>query len=143
MKRLALLLVVATAGAFALVANAQAHPLGNFTINQYSRIQPSGNRLYVLYALDLAEIPTFQAKPQVAAGGTDAYADRLVRSIRRNVDLTVDGRRAALGAPCRSVCYDRAPWMPTARSSTSVTSVPSSRSRSPRHRCAGSSRRRA
>ena len=102
MKKLAFLLFAVTASAFVLVANAQAHPLGNFTINQYSRIQPSGERLYVLYALDLAEIPTFQAKPRVAAEGEAAYANRLVRSIGNHLDLTVDGRRAAL-TPIRHV----------------------------------------
>jgi nickel/cobalt transporter (NicO) family protein len=102
MKKLAILLVAATACALALSAGAQAHPLGNFTINQYSRIQPSGDRLYVVYALDLAEIPTFQAKPQVAAEGEDAYAERLVRSIGRQLVLTVDGRRATL-TPIRHV----------------------------------------
>jgi nickel/cobalt transporter (NicO) family protein len=100
-RRLVILLALA---AVALLAplSAKAHPLGNFTINQYSRIQPSGDRLYVLYALDLAEIPTFQAKPRVAAEGEAAYTSRLVRSIGRHLDLTVDGRRAAL-TPIRHV----------------------------------------
>jgi nickel/cobalt transporter (NicO) family protein len=100
-RRLVILLALA---AVALLAplSAKAHPLGNFTINQYSRIQPSGDRLYVLYALDLAEIPTFQAKARVAAEGEAAYAGRLVRSIGRHLDLTVDGRRAAL-TPIRHV----------------------------------------
>jgi nickel/cobalt exporter len=100
MKRLLVPALVLTA--LAVVASAAAHPLGNFTINRYSRIQPSGNRLYVLYALDLAEIPTFQAKPRVAAEGEAGYANRLVRSIGRNLDLTVDGRRATL-TPIRHV----------------------------------------
>ena len=65
-KRLLVLLAVLAALAAPLAAT--AHPLGNFTINRYSRIEPSGNRVYVLYVLDLAEIPTFQAKPQVADG---------------------------------------------------------------------------
>jgi nickel/cobalt exporter len=81
---------------------ARAHPLGNFTINRYSRIEPSGDRLYVLYVLDLAEIPTFQAKPQVQADGEAAYAARLTRAIGGHLELTVDGRRAAL-APLRHV----------------------------------------
>ncbi|HXI17928.1 MAG TPA: nickel transporter, partial [Chloroflexota bacterium] len=38
-----------------------AHPLGNFTINHYSRIELTPERLRVRYALDMAEIPTFQA----------------------------------------------------------------------------------
>jgi nickel/cobalt exporter len=81
---------------------ARAHPLGNFTINHYSRIEPSGDRLYVLYVLDLAEIPTFQAKPQVQADGEAAYASRLTRTIAQHLELTVGGRRATL-APLRHV----------------------------------------
>ena len=95
MKRLLVLIAVAAA-ALAVVASASAHPLGNFTINRYSRIEPSGNRLYVLYVLDLAEIPTFQAKPLVAAEGEAGYADRLAASIGRHLELRVNGRPATL-----------------------------------------------
>jgi len=86
MKRLVVLLTVAAA----LVgpAAASAHPLGNFTINRFSRVEVSGPRVYVRYVLDLAEIPTFQA------GHIDrqAYATR----IARNAKLELDGRPAAL-----------------------------------------------
>jgi ABC-type nickel/cobalt efflux system permease component RcnA len=102
MKKLAIVLIAATAGAFALAASAKAHPLGNFTVNRYSRIEPSGNRLYVLYVLDLAEIPTFQAKPQVSAEGEIRYAEDVVRSIGRRLELTVDGRHSTL-VPVRHV----------------------------------------
>ncbi len=44
----------------ALPIVAGAHPLGNFTINHYSRLEPIGDRLRVTYVLDMAEIPTFQ-----------------------------------------------------------------------------------
>ena len=86
MKRLVVLLTVAAA----LIgpAAASAHPLGNFTINRFSRVEVSGPRVYVRYVLDLAEIPTFQA------GHIDrqAYATR----IARNAKLELDGRPAAL-----------------------------------------------
>jgi nickel/cobalt exporter len=85
-KRLALLGLVAAS--FALPALASAHPLGNFTVNRFSRVEVSGPRVYVRYVLDLAEIPTFQA------GRIDAraYAER----IARNAHLTVAGRPARL-----------------------------------------------
>jgi nickel/cobalt transporter (NicO) family protein len=102
LKKLTVILLVATACGLALATGASAHPLGNFTINRYSRIEPSGNRLYVLYVLDLAEIPTFQAKPKVAAEGEGRYATRLARSIGRHLELTVDGRRSVL-TPIRRV----------------------------------------
>jgi nickel/cobalt exporter len=100
MKRLAVLAVV-LAG-LAVTASAAAHPLGNFTINRYSRIEPSGNRLYIVYVLDLAEIPTFQAKSRVAVEGEGRYATGLARSIGLHLELTVDGRRSAL-TPVRRV----------------------------------------
>src|SRR5260370_19007646 len=47
-----------------MAAPALAHPLGNFTVNQYSglRVQPDG--VVVDYVLDMAEVPTFQARTQ-------------------------------------------------------------------------------
>jgi ABC-type nickel/cobalt efflux system permease component RcnA len=91
MKRLALL--TAVLGALALPALAAAHPLGNFTINRFSRVEVSGPRVYVRYVLDLAEIPTFQA------GHIDAQA--YAARIARNARLELDGRSAAL-APLRT-----------------------------------------
>jgi ABC-type nickel/cobalt efflux system permease component RcnA len=86
MKRLVLLSLAF--GALALPAAASAHPLGNFTVNRFSRIEVAGPRVYVRYVLDLAEIPTFQA------GKIDArlYA----RRIARGAHLTVNGRRVRL-----------------------------------------------
>src|SRR5205814_9141500 len=83
-------LLVAFTGvaALALPAAASAHPLGNFTVNRFSRIEVAGPRVYVHYVLDLAEIPTFQAGTIDARG----YA----RRIARGAWLTVSGRRARL-----------------------------------------------
>jgi ABC-type nickel/cobalt efflux system permease component RcnA len=86
MKRLVLLTVAAASLAFPALA--AAHPLGNFTVNRFSRIEVSGPRLYIRYVLDLAEIPTFQAG-RIDAG---AYAERIAQSTQ----LRVDGRPATL-----------------------------------------------
>jgi nickel/cobalt transporter (NicO) family protein len=86
MKRLAVLVVVAAA--LLAPAAAAAHPLGNFTINRFSRVEVSGHRVYVRYVLDLAEIPTFQA------GHIDARA--YARRIARNAQLVVNGKTARL-----------------------------------------------
>ncbi len=80
--------------ALALPATAAAHPLGNFTINHYSRVQPSGDRVYVLYVLDLAEIPTFRARQTMTSLG--GYADATSREIARELELSVAGRRLPL-----------------------------------------------
>src|SRR5689334_3121360 len=86
MKRLIFLLAVFAA--LLAPAAASAHPLGNFTINRFSRVEISGHRLYVLYVLDLAEIPTFQA------GDIDARA--YARRLAANAHLTVAGQPAKL-----------------------------------------------
>jgi ABC-type nickel/cobalt efflux system permease component RcnA len=83
-----LVLVAVAALALLVPAVAGAHPLGNFTINRFSRIETAGDRVYVLYVLDLAEIPTFQA----GHIDTHAYAVRMARDAR----LMVNGRRVTL-----------------------------------------------
>jgi nickel/cobalt exporter len=83
-RRLALVLA-----GMALVAPgaALAHPLGNFTVNRHTEITASGDRLYVHYALDLAEIPTFQEAKRLRSTGA-------ARLLARGLVLEVDrGRR--------------------------------------------------
>ncbi len=86
MKRL--VFIAAALVALALPIAASAHPLGNFTVNRFSRVEVAGPRVYVRYVLDLAEIPTFQA------GHIDAR--RFARRIARGARLTVNGRRLRL-----------------------------------------------
>jgi ABC-type nickel/cobalt efflux system permease component RcnA len=83
-----LLVAAAVLAALAAPAAATAHPLGNFTINRFSRLEVSGPRLYVLYVLDMAEIPTFQA------GRIDPQA--YARRIAAGAELRVNGRRIRL-----------------------------------------------
>jgi nickel/cobalt exporter len=101
MKRLVILLVIA-ASALAVVASAEAHPLGNFTVNRFSRIEVSGRQLYVRYVLDMAEIPTFQARQ---AGGIDAasYSRRIAEGVR----LTIDGRPAKLAPLAHALAFPK------------------------------------
>ncbi len=65
------LLAAALFGATALLAApaALAHPLGNFTINHYSGMSISPGQVRVIYALDMAEIPTFQERSRIDADG--------------------------------------------------------------------------
>jgi ABC-type nickel/cobalt efflux system permease component RcnA len=85
-----LLLAVVAAAALTVPAAAAAHPLGNFSVNHYSRLELAGDAIYVRYALDLAEIPSFQERSQLARPGYAA-------SLAQGLDLRVDGRRARLG----------------------------------------------
>ena len=100
MKRL---LVAARARVVALAAPvaASAHPLGNFTVNRYSELEVSGDRLYVVYVLDLAEIPTFQAREAGEHRRRTAYAQRIA------ANLAPDRRRPARTARRRCATRSR------------------------------------
>src|SRR5437868_5685827 len=69
---------------------AQAHPLGNFTINRFARVEVAGHRLYVRYVLDMAEIPTYQAQEQGVDAGV--YARRIAAGLH----VTLGGRAVRL-----------------------------------------------
>jgi len=91
-RRLLLVLLVVLAAATAFLGapgSASAHPLGNFTVNHFAAVDLAGNRIYVRYALDLAEIPTFQEGAEVRRAGFAA-------ALARKLELTVDGRRVPL-----------------------------------------------
>jgi nickel/cobalt exporter len=96
-------LLVALVAAAALVAPAaaSAHPLGNFTINRFARVEVAGHQLYVRYVLDLAEIPTYQARQD----GVDpaVYARRVARGLR----VAVDGRAVTLRPVARALAFPR------------------------------------
>ena len=89
MKKLSV--IVAALAALALSAVAQAHPLGNFTTNRYAEVVASGKHVYVLYVLDLAEIPTFQARDEVSTLGNEGYATQLAKRLGDGLSLTIGG----------------------------------------------------
>jgi nickel/cobalt transporter (NicO) family protein len=89
LRRFAVTLVAAVGLVLALSGTASAHPLGNFTVNHYAGIELAGDRVYVRYALDLAEIPTFQFGDQVRA-------EDFAATVARQLELRIDGARVAL-----------------------------------------------
>ena len=92
MKRVALAALVtvgAMAAALAQPPMALAHPLGNFTVNHYAGIDLAGDRVFVHFVLDLAEIPTLQSGDAVRAPG---YA----QAVARRLELQLDGARVQL-----------------------------------------------
>jgi ABC-type nickel/cobalt efflux system permease component RcnA len=93
------LAVVLTGVALALLpaAPAAAHPLGNFTVNTADRVVVTADGVEVLHVVDLAEIPTVQARGKVsAAGGVSAFATAECARVLPMLELTVDGERAVL-----------------------------------------------
>jgi len=92
MKRLALLFAVLAVTLGAILVgppSASAHPLGNFTVNHFAGVELAGDAVYVRFALDLAEIPTFQEGASVRRPG---YAALLARKL----ELKIDGKRVPL-----------------------------------------------
>lgn len=95
---LAVALVAATP--FLGADSALAHPLGNFTVNRYARIEVYKDRLQVHYVVDLAEIPTFQAMDTIDADhdGTaspaelDAYGKRLGDTYLKSFTVKANGK---------------------------------------------------
>src|SRR5262249_7397163 len=95
----------------AIPAPAQAHPLGNFSISQYSGIQIEPDAIAVRYFVDMAEIPTFQelqardmpADP--ADGRVSRYLRETADALKAGLVLEIDGRRLALTRPAAEVIF--------------------------------------
>jgi ABC-type nickel/cobalt efflux system permease component RcnA len=62
---------------------ASAHPMGNFSVNHYSKIDLRGDRIIVRYFIDLAEIPTYQELQQgnIAATPMDPNSPAVTRYV--------------------------------------------------------------
>jgi nickel/cobalt transporter (NicO) family protein len=78
---------------------ALSHPLGNFSIDHYSRFRVTSQDLRLRYVIDMAEIPTFQElldidvdrDRQITADERQAYFDRTVKAIAARLTATVNG----------------------------------------------------
>ncbi len=91
-------IAVALFGLGVAAGTADAHPLGNFSVNHLTVVKISADRVDVRYVLDQAEIPTFRERgperrrdpgAQAARGRRAAGADR-----RRPRGRAAPGRRA-------------------------------------------------
>jgi len=84
---------------------ASAHPLGNFTINHFTRIDVRADRLKLHGVIDMAEIPTFQERQTMDTDGDGTlspaelsqYAERAAAAWASSLSVTVDGERPPLG----------------------------------------------
>lgn len=89
-----------------LAASAFSHPLGNFSINQYSRIEVDGSNIKIRQVLDMAEIPTLQEMSKIDADKDGkcssaelaAYAAAVTPGYAANLKLAVNGELVALYA---------------------------------------------
>jgi nickel/cobalt transporter (NicO) family protein len=81
-----------------------AHPLGNFTINHYSRIELAADQVILRYALDMAEIPTFQERvlidrdqdSQLSEEERIEYLKNKSQELKDGLELLVNGNPVKL-----------------------------------------------
>ncbi len=79
-----------------------AHPMGNFSVNHYSKISLESDGIRISYIIDLAEIPTYQELQQgnVTADVADPAVTRFVgqrgAELGRGLSLLVEGKRLPL-----------------------------------------------
>jgi nickel/cobalt transporter (NicO) family protein len=103
-RRVAVLAALAIALVVAGATGAAAHPLGNFTVNTYSGLRVGPDRLVVDYVVDMAEIPTFQARQAIDAdhdgrvAGPEAsrWRDRECPRLAAGLRATIDRRQVPL-----------------------------------------------
>ena len=84
--------LIAALALVALPAAAQAHPLGNFSVNHLAEVGVSRDGVSVHYILDQAEIPTFQERGLSHADVLRRKRDEVVRGLA----LTVGAARVRL-----------------------------------------------
>src|SRR5438128_7389882 len=99
--------------ALARPPHAEAHPLGNFTVNRYSRLELYSDAIRVRYVLDMAEIPTFQeidsidldGDGQPSASENAVYLDGKSPQILNGLHLTANGSPLDLRVLTRDISY--------------------------------------
>ncbi len=88
----------------AFAISATAHPLGNFSVNHYSRIEVEKSQIKLRAVLDLAEIPTFQESQTIDINKDGSlseeelshYAEKISPGYISNLLLSVDGKAIEL-----------------------------------------------
>ncbi len=103
--RLALVLFAVTALVFiSSPRSAAAHPMGNFSVNKYSALTVSADKVSILYIVDMAEIPAFQELGAITSNRGDdptpaereAYTSRKSAELVKGLSLKLDGTPLAL-----------------------------------------------
>jgi len=83
---------------------AQAHPLGQFSVNHYARVEVGATRIGVRYVVDLAELPAFReaqradrdASGSLSAEEMEAYLALVAPTYLAGLRLEIDGQRLPL-----------------------------------------------
>ena len=84
---------------FVFAVSSNGHPLGNFSFNNYSRIEVGANKISLRCISDVAEIPTFQESQQIdtnkngtlEADELNSYLEKITPQYISNLKLSVNG----------------------------------------------------
>lgn len=96
---------------FTFVPAAFAHPLGNFTVNQYAGLHVSRDSVTIDYVMDMAEIPAFQEIELLDANGNlqadpsevTGYHSVRCASLQPSLYLSVNSKASTLSLVSSSV----------------------------------------
>lgn len=96
---------------FIVVPAALAHPLGNFTVNHYTGLHITREKITIDYVMDLAEIPAFQEIELLDSNGNrqpdsdevQGYHAVRCASLQPSLNLSVNGKASALSLVSSSV----------------------------------------
>jgi len=77
-----------------------AHPMGNFSINHYSKIEVGEDEIKLKYIIDMAEIPTFAERIDMDTNGDKdispeeqgAYLSRKVLELKKGLTLKLNDK---------------------------------------------------
>jgi len=101
-------------------ATSFAHPMGNFSVNHYSKITVKRESIEIRYLIDMAEIPTFQEirqfdiTPKVDDPSASRYLDRQEQLLKAGISLESDDQSVRLDTISRHVAFaDGAGGLPT------------------------------
>ncbi len=84
---------------FILPFHVMAHPMGNFSINQFSELEIEQEMIQVRYIIDMAEIPTFQEMqqheivPEPSHSKTNQYLQQKAKALAAGLFLTINETR--------------------------------------------------
>ena len=105
-----------------------AHPLGNFSISQYSALRVGQDSITLRYIVDMAEIPTFQEIQETGIipngddPNTQAYLAKKILALRDGLSLEIGGQRLPLHADSKEIIFPAgAGGMPTLKIGVSYT----------------------